>query len=166
MFFSVCFQVLSKLISDKEFFALAGWLGWNTVLFTTRLRVQSLVSENTGETNPYFSLTWMSSLFHFLSWKKKSINISSSEDLKNLSHKKSTFKKILFIYFWERGEGRKKHRERNINVWLPLTCAPHWGPGPQPRHVSWLGIEPVTLWFPGWHSIQWVTSTRAKNCTF
>ena len=32
------------------------------------------------------------------------------------------FLKILFIYlFLERGEGRRKERERNINVWLPLT---------------------------------------------
>ena len=31
------------------------------------------------------------------------------------------FLKILFIYFWREGiRGRK--RERNINVWLPLTC--------------------------------------------
>ena len=30
-------------------------------------------------------------------------------------------KKILFIYFLERGEGREKERERNINVWLLLT---------------------------------------------
>ena len=28
-----------------------------------------------------------------------------------------------------------------------LSCGPHWGPGPQPRHVPWLGSEPVTLWF-------------------
>ena len=28
-----------------------------------------------------------------------------------------------FIYlFLERGEGRDEERERNINVWLPLTC--------------------------------------------
>ena len=32
------------------------------------------------------------------------------------------FLKILFIYFLERGEGRKKERERNINVRLPLMC--------------------------------------------
>ena len=30
------------------------------------------------------------------------------------------FLKILFIYFSERGEGREKERERNIN-WLPLV---------------------------------------------
>ena len=26
----------------------------------------------------------------------------------------------------------------------------HWGPGPQPRHVPWLGIELATLWFAAW----------------
>ena len=32
------------------------------------------------------------------------------------------FKKIDFIcLFLERGEGREKERERNINVWLPLA---------------------------------------------
>ena len=31
------------------------------------------------------------------------------------------FFQILFIYF-QRGEGREKKRERNIIVWLPLTC--------------------------------------------
>ena len=28
-----------------------------------------------------------------------------------------------------------------------LLCTPYWGPGLQPRHVPWLGIEPATLWF-------------------
>ena len=28
-----------------------------------------------------------------------------------------------------------------------LSHAPHWGPGPQPRHVPSLGIKPKTLWF-------------------
>ena len=40
-----------------------------------------------------------------------------------------------FIYlFLERGEGREKERERNIDVWLPPT-SPHWGAGLQPRPV-------------------------------
>ena len=56
---------------------------------------------------------------------------------------------ILFLKYFiysclERGEGREKDRERNINVWLPLAH-PHQEPGPQPRHVPWLGIEPATL---------------------
>ena len=69
-----------------------------------------------------------------------------------------------FIYlFLERGEGREKERERNINVWLPLTC-PLQGtrPATQPRHVPWLGIEPSTLWFAGWHSIHWATPARTN----
>ena len=34
-------------------------------------------------------------------------------------------KKILLIYlFLQREEGKEKGRERNINVWLPLTCPP------------------------------------------
>ena len=37
-----------------------------------------------------------------------------------------------------------------------LSHAPYWGPSPQPRHVPWLGIKPVTLQFTGRHSIQWV----------
>ena len=60
---------------------------------------------------------------------------------------------FLFLYFFkdciylflERGEEREKERERNIKVWLTLMW-PHWGPGPQPRHVSCLGIELATLW--------------------
>ena len=28
-----------------------------------------------------------------------------------------------------------------------LSCGPHWGPGPQPRHVPRVGIELETLWF-------------------
>ena len=48
-----------------------------------------------------------------------------------------------FSLFLERGEGRKKERERSNNAWLPLTCFPQWGPGPQPRHVPWLGIKPT-----------------------
>ena len=28
-----------------------------------------------------------------------------------------------------------------------LSHTPYWGPGPQPRHVPQLGIEPATLWF-------------------
>ena len=48
-----------------------------------------------------------------------------------------------FYLFLERGEGREQEKEKNINVWF-LSRSPHWGPGLQPRHVPWLGIEPVT----------------------
>ena len=43
-----------------------------------------------------------------------------------------------------------------------LSCGSHWGPGLQPRHVSWLGIELATLWFTGWHSVHWATPARAS----
>ena len=33
----------------------------------------------------------------------------------------SDFLKDLFYLFLDRGEGREKERESNINVWLPLT---------------------------------------------
>ena len=50
-----------------------------------------------------------------------------------------------------------------------LSSAPYWGPGPQPRQVPWLGIEPATLWFTGQHSIHWATPARTLpffNFTF
>ena len=73
----------------------------------------------------------------------------------------SSFFKNLFIYlFLERGEGRERGRETSMCGCLSHTF--HWGPGPQPRHVPWLGIEPVTLWFADWHSIHWATPARAK----
>ena len=66
---------------------------------------------------------------------------------------------FLICLFLETGGGRD--RERNIDVWLPLT-RPYWGPGPPPRHVPWLGMEPTALWFAGRHSIHWATPARAR----
>ena len=40
--------------------------------------------------------------------------------------------------FIERGEGRKKERERNISVWLPLIC-PHLGACPAPQACALTG---------------------------
>ena len=66
---------------------------------------------------------------------------------------------LYFIYlFLQRGGG---DRERNISVWLPLRRPSYWGPGPQPRHVLWLGIELATLWFTVRCSIHWATPARA-----
>ena len=49
------------------------------------------------------------------------------------------FLKILFIYILEIGEGRKKEKERSINVQETsigfLSHSPNQGPGLKPRHV-------------------------------
>ena len=56
------------------------------------------------------------------------------------------------------GEREEKHQ------CVVASCAPpHWGPGPQPRHVPWLGIELVTFCFPGQRSILWATPARLKS---
>ena len=59
-----------------------------------------------------------------------------------------------------RGEGKKKERETSISC---LLHTPDLGPGPQPRHVPRMGIEPVTFWFTGWHSIYWAIPARVKR---
>ena len=68
---------------------------------------------------------------------------------------------------------REGKREGNIHLWethwLVAGCPSHarcWGPGPQPKQVPWLGIEPVTFQFIGLRSIHWVTPARAKVLFF
>ena len=83
-----------------------------------------------------------------------------------------TFKDVTFffltfyIFIFREGKGRRK-RGRKISLCGFLSRTPYWGPGPQPRHVPWLEIELVTLWFaacthsteqhqPGFTSYVWV----------
>ena len=67
---------------------------------------------------------------------------------------------FLIIYlFLDRGEGRKRGRETSMCGCL--SRAPYWGPGPQPRHVPRLGIEPTIPWFAGQCSVYWATPGRA-----
>ena len=80
------------------------------------------------------------------------------------------FLKICFIYF-QREQKEKRKRGREISMCGCLSLAPYWGPGLQPRHVPWLGIEWATLWFTVCHSIHWSTPARAwwillKTCPF
>ena len=72
------------------------------------------------------------------------------------------FKHFIYL-FLKRGERRK--RERGEEAWMGgcLLCTPYWGPGPQPGHVHWLGIEPETLWFSGQYSVLWATPARAHS---
>ena len=52
---------------------------------------------------------------------------------------------IIIIIIRERG--REGERGRETSMCGCLSHGPHWGPGLQPRHVPWLGIEPATVWF-------------------
>ena len=64
-----------------------------------------------------------------------------------------------FIYFIFR-EGEEREKGRETSMCGCLSRAPNQGPGLQPRHVPWLGIEPMTLWFAGVCSIHWATPAR------
>ena len=67
-----------------------------------------------------------------------------------------------FIYFvFREGKGERK-RGRLISMCSCLSCTPYWGSGPQSRHVPWLGIEPATFRFAGWHSTHWSAQARAS----
>ena len=61
------------------------------------------------------------------------------------------FFKILFIF--REGGGREKEEEKHRCVReILIDCfshIPNQGPGPQPRHVPCLGIEPATFQFAG-----------------
>ena len=66
------------------------------------------------------------------------------------------FKDFIYL-FLERGKGGgKKHQ-----CVLASHATPHRVPGPQPRHVLWLGIELLTLQFAGQRLIHWATPARA-----
>ena len=74
------------------------------------------------------------------------------------------FKDFIYL-FLERGKGgRNRGRETSMCGCFSHTL--NWGPGPQPRHVPWLGIEPATLWFAGRHSIHWAAPARTKILYF
>ena len=79
-----------------------------------------------------------------------------------------SLKKKHFIYLlFREGTGRRK-RGRDTSVceryshWLPLT-PPTGDLATQPRHVPWLGIEPATFLFTGWHSVHWTTPAGAST---
>ena len=73
---------------------------------------------------------------------------------------------FLRFYLFFRGKGEEKERERNIDgrkkhPSVASCLCPNGGLNPQPRHVLWLGIEPVTFRFVGWHLTNWATLVRA-----
>ena len=56
----------------------------------------------------------------------------------------------LFPFFKFIFRDRGKKGEKKGKTWISCLLHSHsWGPGLQPRHVTWLGIEPATFWFAG-----------------
>ena len=64
-----------------------------------------------------------------------------------------------YYLFTNRGKGRERGRETSMCGCL--SCAPYWGPGLQPRHVPWPGIELATPWSAVQHWIHWASPTTA-----
>ena len=90
--------------------------------------------------------------------------LAAISDPSNAGRPHLFFLKILFIYlFLERKGKGGRERGRETSMCGCLSCAPHWGPGRQPRHVPQLGTKPATPWFAGRHSIHWATSARAGH---
>ena len=75
------------------------------------------------------------------------------------------FKKRFYLFIFRKRGGEGK-RGRETSMCGCLLHAPSWGPGRQPRHVPWLGIKPVTLWFAGRPSVHWATAARAGEKSF
>ena len=79
--------------------------------------------------------------------------------------------RAMLIDFRERGRGRERGREtsmweRNISL-LPLICTPiNQGPNLPPMYVPWLGIEPATFQFTGWHSNQLSHTSQGSMSVF
>ena len=77
-------------------------------------------------------------LRHLAQVHMSSVTVEAGFQPAPLTPEHDLFATIMYLFLRERG--REREREGNINVWLPLMW-PHWGPGPQHRHVPWLGIE-------------------------
>ena len=76
------------------------------------------------------------------------------------------FKKDFIYLFLE--WGRERGRETSMSKWnincLPLSCTlTNQGLVPQPTHTHWVGIEPATFHFLGWHSTYWAILLRANK---
>ena len=79
----------------------------------------------------------------------------------SLSHFLKRF--YLFIFRKREREGEKEG-EKHWCVRKTVRClsyAHKRGPGLQPRHVPWPGIEPATFQLAGRRSVHWATPDRA-----
>ena len=73
---------------------------------------------------------------------------------------------LRFYLFIFREKGREGKKRSKTSMCACLLQASYWGHSLQPSHVPWLGIQPVTLWFPGPLSIHWATIARARTTLF
>ena len=76
----------------------------------------------------------------------------------------NSFFNDIYVFIF-RQKGREGEREGEKHQCAVVLHAHYWGPGLQHRHVPWLGIKPVILWFTGRHSIHWATPARAYFLT-
>ena len=73
------------------------------------------------------------------------------------------FKDSIYLFL----EGKEGEREGEKHQCVGASCMlPHWGPGPQLRHVPCLGVKPATLWFSGRCLIHQATPARAEIFIF
>ena len=84
--------------------------------------------------------------------------------LKSAVHIKAVAEMPIYLFkfclFLERGEGREKERERNINVWLLLKWPP-LGTWPATQACALTGNWTGNPLVHSPHSIQWATQARA-----
>ena len=81
--------------------------------------------------------------------------------------KKGHFRKRFYLFiFRERGREGEREGEKHQSVVCLLLTPNYQGPGPNPRHMPGLGIEPATFWSAGQHWIHWATSVRARKGIF
>ena len=69
-------------------------------------------------------------------WPRMAMNVAQHKTINMLKTSLSFLKRIFknIYLFLDKGEGREKERQRNINVWLPLA---HPLPGTQPTTQAW-----------------------------
>ena len=77
----------------------------------------------------------------------------------------NVLKDFTYLHFQREGNGGRK-RKRETSMCSCLLYTLYWRPGWQPRHVPWLGIEPATLWFSGWHWTHRSIPARAMLLLF
>ena len=70
---------------------------------------------------------------------------------------------IFLRFIFRDGKGEKHPCLRYTTLINCLSLTPNWGTGPITLHVPWLGIEPVTFWFSGQHSVHRAIPARAKS---